>query len=112
MDLHPNPDPLVSSQRYGSEDPHLHPDLYKNVTDPKHCFSHRFVFFFYCFKAKQSNNVCYVMVQYRKVPVDVNSDLPESQIFVSLAIDLYLDSFFLPMTFLELKLSRRCRKIT
>ncbi len=25
------------SQRYGSEDPDLHPDLYQNVTDPQHC---------------------------------------------------------------------------
>ncbi len=29
----PHPDP---GQRYGSEDPYLHPDPYQNVTDPEH----------------------------------------------------------------------------
>jgi hypothetical protein len=27
------------TQRYGSEDPHPHPDPYQNATDPQHCLS-------------------------------------------------------------------------
>jgi hypothetical protein len=32
----PHPDSRSVRLRYGSEDPHPHPDPYQNVTDPEH----------------------------------------------------------------------------
>jgi hypothetical protein len=45
------------SQRYGSEDPHLHPDPYQNVTDPEEWYS-GIILFCYTIKKTTSCSFC------------------------------------------------------